>query len=605
MAIITAFGLAQLFKIKFNLVVQTLPFLLLGLGTDDTFVIVGAYHQTDAALPGEDRIAQAMRAAGSSILVTSVTDMVAFLMGSYTELPALRAFSAYATLGIIFDFFYQVTFFLACLALDTKREKRAYNGAPRWGFQCCCLGSWCGSDQYNEGQFVKAVLPESTKDLEKGQAEGLAAATVVAGDGKRDPNRKIFGAGSYDPSAPSFATKLVGEWIPKYTLSPVGKAIVIVAECGLLAMAIYGSTKVFMDFQFRDWFTPDGSWLKDAFEVEDRYFSGDSTAFEVYTKEPPADRPSYYHFQDDLVRLVDELRANDKFVTDNPPVSSWYESFCNSVEPGQMSCANSSQLTPDNFDFQVFQFINSNDSTEGRFFNGRVIFEPPVCSTADDCQIISSRIDGQSQDVVDGQFAVDLVDSLRDTAKAAIPDLDPIAYNPVFLFYDGFRVIAWETVRNVLMAGVAVFVMSLIVLSNFFAGLAVLAMVAATDVMLFGWMHYVDLQFNTVTAINMVLAVGIAVDYSAHITHSFLVVKGTRDERAKAALFRIGGEVLAGAFTTFLAVAVMGAAEHYIFQVFFKMFAAIIMFGIWHGVIVLPVMLSILGPVAYEDVAKQ
>lgn len=62
-----------------------------------------------------------------------------------------------------------------------------------------------------------------------------------------------------------------------------------------------------------------------------------------------------------------------------------------------------------------------------------------------------------------------------------------------------------------------------------------------------GFMWFVGLSFNTVTAINMVLAVGIAVDYSAHIAHSFLVMNGSRKERAKGALHHIGGEVLAGA----------------------------------------------------------
>lgn len=60
MAIITSFGLAQVFGVKFNLVVQTLPFILLGLGVDDTFVIMGAYDSTDINLSIEDRIAATM-----------------------------------------------------------------------------------------------------------------------------------------------------------------------------------------------------------------------------------------------------------------------------------------------------------------------------------------------------------------------------------------------------------------------------------------------------------------------------------------------------------------------------------------------------------------
>lgn len=60
MSIVTAFGLGQLFGVKFNPVVQTLPFILLGLGMDDTFVIMGAYHSTSIHQSVEDRMAETM-----------------------------------------------------------------------------------------------------------------------------------------------------------------------------------------------------------------------------------------------------------------------------------------------------------------------------------------------------------------------------------------------------------------------------------------------------------------------------------------------------------------------------------------------------------------
>ncbi len=41
-------------------------------------------------------------------------------------------------------------------------------------------------------------------------------------------------------------------------------------------------------------------------------------------------------------------------------------------------------------------------------------------------------------------------------------------------------------------------------------------MVVLCDVGVLGFMHYAGLQFNSVTCIVLVLAVGIAVDYSAH-----------------------------------------------------------------------------------------
>lgn len=63
---------------------------------------------------------------------------MAFAVGAFTELPALRDFTLYASLGIAFDFVYQVTFFAALVVLDARREQRARLGAPGWGFQCGC-----------------------------------------------------------------------------------------------------------------------------------------------------------------------------------------------------------------------------------------------------------------------------------------------------------------------------------------------------------------------------------------------------------------------------------------------------------------------------------
>ena len=44
------------------------------------------------------------------------------------------------------------------------------------------------------------------------------------------------------------------------------------------------------------------------------------------------------------------------------------------------------------------------------------------------------------------------------------------------------------------------------------------------------------LTIDAVTIINLVVAIGLIVDYSAHIAHSFVVAKGTRQARADHAL---------------------------------------------------------------------
>jgi Niemann-Pick C1 protein len=90
------------------------------------------------------------------------------------------------------------------------------------------------------------------------------------------------------------------------------------------------------------------------------------------------------------------------------------------------------------------------------------------------------------------------------------------------------------------------------------------------DVELVGALHYLNLSFNAVTAINMLLAIGIAVDYSAFIAYSFMDSQGTRNERARKALSRLGVAVFNGGFTVFLAIVCCAAAQSYIFRTFFK-----------------------------------
>lgn len=43
--------------------------------------------------------------------------------------------------------------------------------------------------------------------------------------------------------------------------------------------------------------------------------------------------------------------------------------------------------------------------------------------------------------------------------------------------------------------------------------------------------YFWGLAIDTVAVINLVLAVGLSVDYAAHIAHSFMIKTGTRDER--------------------------------------------------------------------------
>ena len=109
------------------------------------------------------------------------------------------------------------------------------------------------------------------------------------------------------------------------------------------------------------------------------------------------------------------------------------------------------------------------------------------------------------------------------------------------------------------------------------------------------------LTIDSVTIINLVLAIGLVVDYSAHVAHAFVVAKGTRQERADLAVGNMGSAVFHGAMSTMVAVLVLGSSDSYVFTTFFKQLFLCISLGLAHGLILLPVCLSLCNPNPYDD----
>ena len=133
MSIAASMGLSQMFNWPYTPVHTVLPFVLLGLGVDDSFVIMNSYRQSNPDDPIAKRMKESMSHAGVSITVTSMTDFVAFIISTSTSLPALASFCFYAATGILFLFLFQCIFFGAYIVIDDRRQ------AARRMDCCCCF----------------------------------------------------------------------------------------------------------------------------------------------------------------------------------------------------------------------------------------------------------------------------------------------------------------------------------------------------------------------------------------------------------------------------------------------------------------------------------
>ena len=76
---------------------------------------------------------KAVRHAGGSIFMTSLTDCLAFGIGGLSVLPALKNTCLYASIGVVMLFVYMITFFMGCVVLDEWRINDKRDGC------LCCL----------------------------------------------------------------------------------------------------------------------------------------------------------------------------------------------------------------------------------------------------------------------------------------------------------------------------------------------------------------------------------------------------------------------------------------------------------------------------------
>lgn len=129
------------------------------------------------------------------------------------------------------------------------------------------------------------------------------------------------------------------------------------------------------------------------------------------------------------------------------------------------------------------------------------------------------------------------------------------------------------------LAVLAVFVVVFSITINFVVSFMIVSCVILVDLFLFGILAYWNVTLNHITIINIVMALGLAVDYSAHIGHAYLLAQNEvynrhgdimtnhqqRVNKARKALSSTGSSVLHGAMSTLLAIIVLAPSKSYIF----------------------------------------
>ena len=132
----------------------------------------------------------------------------------------------------------------------------------------------------------------------------------------------------------------------------------------------------------------------------------------------------------------------------------------------------------------------------------------------------------------------------------------------------------WEdTVTMLGISVTSIFVITLIMMGMDFASSFIIMMTVLMILTNMGGLMYLwNISLNALSLVNLIVAIGISVEFCSHTTRAFAVSDAdTRIERAQVALVRMGPSVLSGITLSDMGVVVLAFANSQIFQVSFKL----------------------------------
>lgn len=619
LSVAASVGFFSFLGVKATLIIaEVIPFLVLAVGVDNIFLITHELETVNSSHPNEsveERVSRAVGHIGPSILLSAFCETLTFALGATVSMPAVRNFALYSAGAVFVNFILQLTMFVSAITLDQKRiESNRFDLIP-------CLRS----------RKSKGLSQESFSSI---TARALASPGVF---------EKV--------NEPTFS-KLIKRHYAPYILKANIKPVIMTIFFAFFAigLSLFPKLELGLDQRIA---VPSDSYLVNYFDDFYSFFNvgppiyfvtSDANFTSREVQQALCGRFTTCH-ELSLVNIVEQegKRSNISYIKNTP--ASWIDDFFTWLNPDLDECclvrkkSDTLEFCPPGSNPRLCETcyakhkpawnVDMSGMPEGEEF--MTYFNAWIEAPSDPCPLGGKAPYSAEVSVEYGNSAIqaskfrsmhvplrsqdDFINaylSARRIAKSIeeASGINTFAYSPFYIFFAQYVTIIRDSIVLISCALAAIFLVASFLLGSFQTSLVLVITVIMIITDIVGIMALWGVNLNAVSLVNLVICVGIGVEFCVHIARAFTFVQKvqapgnlciTRQSRAFNALVNVGGSVFGGiALTKFIGVSVLAFTHSKIFEIYyFRMWLSLVLVATTHALIFLPVFLTYFGGRGY------